>query len=65
MNQKSFNLVAGTIFAAVALAHATRLYMGWPVVFDAWAVPTWLSWLGCGVGGVLSFSGFRLYSKLP
>jgi len=65
MDQKYFNLVTGMIFAVVALAHIARLYMGWPVVIDTWAVPTWLSWLGCGVGGVLSFSGFSLYLKLP
>jgi hypothetical protein len=52
MDQKSYNLLAGAIFAAVALAHVTRLYMGWPVFIDTWAEPTWLSWLGFGVGGV-------------
>jgi len=65
MDQRTFNLVAGMIFAIVTLLHIVRLYMGWPVVIDTWSAPAWLSWIGCVVGGILSYSGFRLYSNRP
>jgi hypothetical protein len=63
MDQRTFNLVAGLVFAAVTLLHIVRLYLGWPMVIDTWSVPIWLSWLGCALGGVLCASGLRLYSK--
>ena len=65
MDQRTFNLIAGTIFAIVTLLHIARLYMGWPVVIGTWSTPTWLSWIGCVVGGIMSYSSFRLYSKRP
>jgi hypothetical protein len=32
MDQKTFSIVAGVIFAAVALFHLVRIYMDWPVM---------------------------------
>ena len=43
MSQKTFNLLAGVIFAAVALLHLSRLYFGWSAVLDNWTVPMWVS----------------------
>ena len=65
MDQKTFNLATGVIFAIVTLLHIVRLYMGWPVVIGTWAAPAWLSWAACVVGGILTYSGFRLYSSRP
>jgi len=61
MGQRTFNLVTGIIFAIIVVVHILRLYMGWPAVIGTWAVPTWLSWVGCVVGGALSYSALRLY----
>jgi hypothetical protein len=52
--------VAAVIFAAVALLHLTRIYMGWPVMIGGWSVPMWVSWIGLVVAGGLAFFGLRL-----
>jgi hypothetical protein len=59
MDQKTFVLLAGVIFALVVL-HLLRIYMGWPAVIGGWAVPMWLSWLGLVVAGGLAYFGLIL-----
>ena len=63
MDQKAFSIVAGVVFAAVALFHLVRIYMGWPVHIGDWSVPMWLSWIGLVVAGGLAFFGFRLAAQ--
>jgi hypothetical protein len=46
MDQKMFSVVAGVIFAVVALFHLVRIYMDWPVMIGDWSVPMWVSWIG-------------------
>ena len=60
MDQKTFDLIVGIIFMAVALLHLVRAYMGWPVVISDWAVPMWLSWIGFFVAGGLAYFGLML-----
>jgi hypothetical protein len=60
MNQKTFSIVTGVIFAAVALFHLVRIFMGGTVDIGDWSVPMWLSWIGLMVAGGLAFFGFRL-----
>jgi hypothetical protein len=60
MDQKTFALVAGVIFALVALLHVLRLFMGWPAMIGSWSVPMWLSWVGLVVAGGMSVLGLRL-----
>ena len=60
MNDRSFPLIAGIIFALVALLHILRVYMGWPVVVGGWSVPMWVSWIGLIVVGGLGYFGLRL-----
>ena len=55
MDQKRFNMVAGVIFAAVALLHALRILMGWPVVIGGWTLPMWVSGIGLIAAGGLSY----------
>ena len=58
MDQKTFPIVAGIIFAVVALFHLVRIYMDWPIVIADWSVPKWVSWFGVIVAGAaLLFSG--------
>jgi len=63
MNLKNFTLLAGVIFAIVALAHLLRVFMGWPIVIDNWTVPMWLSWIALVFAGGLSYFGFSLVSR--
>ncbi len=62
MNDKLFHLIAGTIFAVVALLHALRIYLGWPVVIGGWSAPMWVSWIAVVVAGGLSY--FALTPKI-
>jgi hypothetical protein len=62
MNDKLFHLIAGTIFALVALLQALRLYMGWTVVIGGWTAPMWISWIAIVVAGGLSYFALTLKS---
>lgn len=63
MDQKRFNMLAGVIFAAVALLHALRILMGWPVVIGGWVVPIWVSGIGLVVAGGLSYFAISLVRR--
>jgi hypothetical protein len=63
MDQKTFSVVAGVVFALVALLHLVRIYMNWPVVVGLWSVPMWVSWVGLVVAGGLAFFGLRLSAR--
>ena len=63
MNQKMFVVLAGVIFAIVALAHLLRIFMGWTIVIDNWTVPMWLSWIALVIAGGLSYFGLSLISR--
>jgi len=62
MNDKLFHLIAGTVFALVALLQALRIYMGWSVVIDGWSAPMWVSWIAIVVAGGLSYFASTLKS---
>ncbi|MBI4122850.1 MAG: hypothetical protein HY458_00600 [Parcubacteria group bacterium] len=59
MNQKTFSLVAGIIFLAIAVLHLTRILMGWEAIIAGWQVPVWVSWVGVVVAGYLGYKGVR------
>jgi hypothetical protein len=60
MSRKTFLLVAGIIFASVALAHALRIYMQWPVMIADWSVPKSVSRIALIVAGANSALALRL-----
>jgi hypothetical protein len=62
MNDKSFQLIAGTIFALVALLQALRIYMSWPVLIGGWSAPMWVSRIAIVVTGSLSYFALTLKS---
>lgn len=59
MHNLSFNRVAGTVFAIVALAHLYRAVQALPIQIGSMAVPQWVSWLGVAGAGALSVWAFR------
>jgi len=63
MDQKTFTIVAGAIFAVVALLHVLRILMGWPAVLGGWEVPMWVSWIALVVAGGLSYFGLSLATR--
>jgi hypothetical protein len=63
MSRKTFLLVAGIIFALVALAYALRIYMQWPVMIADWSVPKSVSWIALIVAGALTLFAFRFFAE--
>jgi hypothetical protein len=62
MSDNLFHLIAGTIFALVALLQALRIYMGWSVVIGGWSAPMWVSWIAIVIAGGLSYFALTLKS---
>ena len=60
MTDKLFHLLAGTIFALVALLQALRISMGWSVVIGGWSAPMWVSWIAIVVASGLSYFALTL-----
>jgi hypothetical protein len=63
MDAKTFALVAGVIFAVVALFHLVRIYMDWSVIIGHWSIPMWVSWIALFVAGGLALLGLRLSER--
>jgi hypothetical protein len=59
MDRKTYFIVAGMIFTLVVLLHLVRIFEDWPVIIGDWSVPTWVSWAGVIVAGVLAIVGFK------
>jgi len=63
MDQKTFSLVAGLIFAMVALFHLMRIFAEWTVIIRDWSIPMWVSWIALVVAGGLALLGLRLSER--
>ena len=59
MDQRTFSITAGVIFALMALIHLARIYWGWPIVVGSQSVPMWASWMGLVIAGGLAYFGLR------
>jgi hypothetical protein len=57
MDAKTFSLVAGVIFAVVALFHLARIFMEWTVIIGDW------SRIALVVAGGLALLGLRLSER--
>ena len=60
MNDRTFHLIVGAVFAVVAALQALRIYMGWSVTIGGWDAPMWISWIAVVVAGALSYFGLTL-----
>ena len=56
-------LMAGLIFAIVALAHLVRLYYGFEVIIAEYVVPMWFSYFGFIIPLALSILMFVARKK--
>src|SRR6516164_3949885 len=63
MDAKTFSLVAGVIFAVVALFHLVRIFLEWTVTIGDWSIPMWASWIALVVAGGLALLGLRLSER--
>ena len=57
---RSYLVVSGVLFGAVALLHLVRLIYGWPAVIGTTSMPLWVSVVGMVVAGGLCVWGFAL-----
>jgi hypothetical protein len=57
--------ISGTLFGVVALAHAVRLFLSWPVAVAGWSVPMWISAMALVLTGMLCVWAFRLVGRVP
>jgi len=56
---KPFTTIAAIIFALMALVHAYRIAVGFPINFAGTEIGQGVSWIALVVTGVLSFGLFR------
>ncbi|PJA32935.1 MAG: hypothetical protein CO185_01130 [Candidatus Zambryskibacteria bacterium CG_4_9_14_3_um_filter_42_15] len=59
MTQKNFNVIVGTVFLIVAVAHLLRVFYGWSANVSTFEIPMWWSWVGVLLAGYLSYSGLK------
>ena len=60
MNQKTFILIGGTVFAVIGILHLLRAIFRWQSVIGTVTIPVWLSWVAFIAAAFLAYSGFRL-----
>jgi hypothetical protein len=58
-----YSAITAFIFLVIAMAHLSRLIVGWEVTIASWVVPQWVSIPGLIVTGLLSLWGFKLSSR--
>ncbi|MES2148290.1 MAG: hypothetical protein V4508_00715 [Pseudomonadota bacterium] len=56
---KPFSTIAALLLGLVALIHALRFVLGWPVTVNGFAVPAWASAIAFAVLGVLALMVWR------
>ena len=57
--QSLYPKVSATVFALVALGHALRAALSWPLQVGTTSVPIWVSWLAAVGAAALSWWGVR------
>jgi hypothetical protein len=63
MPHRSYLLLSGLVFAAVAVLHLLRVVNGWSFVIGPWDLPMSVSWLGTLGPGLLAAWAFRLAAR--
>ena len=63
MDQKTSSLVAGIIFAVVALFHLARIFEEWTIIIGDWSVPKSVSWAAVIVAGGPALIGLRFSQR--
>jgi len=56
---KNIHVLAGLIFAVVAILHLFRILIGFSVIFGSVSIPIWASWIGLIVSACLSYLFFK------
>lgn len=56
---KPFTTIAVVIFALVAVVHLIRLFTGWEIIVNGYAIPIWASFVALIVAGGLAVMIWR------
>jgi hypothetical protein len=56
---KPFTTIAVALFAAIAIVHLLRLFMGWEVIVIGFVIPVWWSAIGLVIAGGLATMVWR------
>jgi hypothetical protein len=65
MNQRSYNLVTGLLFAVVGLVHAIRFAGSWPFIIGGLEIPKSASAIAVLATAYLALAAFRLNRPRP
>lgn len=63
LRERTYLMVAGTIFAVVAAAHFARILFSMDLTLMDWTAPHWLSWIAIVATTYLSYMSFHLAVK--
>lgn len=64
LRERTYLLIAGTVFSVVAAAHLFRVFAGVDLVVMDWTMPLWLSWIGTALTAYLAYMSFRLATRM-
>lgn len=64
LRERSYLMLAGLVFGAVAVFHLYRIFTGTDLTIGEWMAPVWLSWFGVAVTTYLSYMSFRLAGRM-
>ena len=64
LRERSYLLLAGLIFAAVAIVHFARILFDVDVVVMGTEAPHWISWTATAVSAYLSYMSLHLAARL-
>ncbi len=63
MRERAYFMIAGILFAVIAVAHLYRLISNNDLILGGWDVPQWLSWVGIAMTTYLAYMSFRLVTR--
>jgi len=64
LREHSYLLLAGSIFAVVAVAHLMRIFLNVDLVIWEYEIPHWLSYVGTAITTYLSYMSFHLAARM-
>lgn len=64
LRERSYLMLAGLVFAAVAIVHFARVLFQVDIMVMGWEAPHWISWTASAVSAYLAYMSFHLATRL-
>jgi hypothetical protein len=61
MNTHDLLAIVTVVFGIVAAVHFIRAAMGIQVIFGAYSIPGWWSWIICVIAGYLGYQAWKAH----